>query len=237
MRTGKLLFAMILSLAFQGQAATLIDQNGWGRVEQLDVLGWEPVGIPDLKLLVDDDYAPVQALPFTVTWGGQSYDSFHMGSNGDVELLNAGDITASPGFGYLSELPSGRTFLLSAYDDLVGRITYEDKGDRVVFNYSVITYADDDYFSYSIDYLNTFQTVLHDDGTVEWNFLESNFYDYGYDLATGIQLAGQGSLLAVTDDIPAYQSFRFTPVPLPATLLMAAPLMLLLPGCRRRPTG
>ncbi len=225
--------AFLLAAAWEVTPAALVDQNGWGRIDRLDSLIWEPAGIPALSLLADDAYSGIQPLPFVVSWGGQSYSHFNFGTNGDVELLNAGDTPVMPGFGFLGGLPSAATFLLTAYDDLVGRVTYEDKGDRVVFSYSVITYADDETFSSAIEFLNTFQTVLHADGTVEWNFLEGNFSGFGYDLASGIQLAGQGSLLAVTGDIPGGVSFRFTPVPLPAPLLLLPPLLLFLLGRRR----
>ncbi|RME33475.1 MAG: hypothetical protein D6786_07585, partial [Gammaproteobacteria bacterium] len=72
-----LLLIVPLLVAPSSWSATLIDQNGWGRIERLDFLLWESVGIPDITLLADDVYAAVQALPFTVTWGGQSYSHFH----------------------------------------------------------------------------------------------------------------------------------------------------------------
>ncbi|NOY52560.1 MAG: PEP-CTERM sorting domain-containing protein [Deltaproteobacteria bacterium] len=181
---------------------------------------------PDLTWTdsADDNSSGKIALPFPVTLGGKTFDAFDMDSNGYVELLSWTETPTGYGYGNVDDLiadNSSATYLLAAYDDLssydYGAYGYDDSlSDRVIFDYLTETYEDEGCF-----YLNNFEMILYQNGTIDWNFRFADYDSYDNDLFTGLYLGNTGTLLEGTDnEIPELTSYRYSPVPEPSSLLL-----------------
>ena len=184
---------------------------------------WEDYSWGDLDWAdYDDEYSSGStALGFSVVLGGATYSHFDINSNGYVELLtSAADSPADYGYGDVAGLidyDDTSTYLMAAYDDLTseyyGYFGYKLLPDRAVFYYDTETYEDEDY-----EYLNTFEIILFDDGSVQWNFQWADYDWYGYDLFSGLYFGNTETLLELTsDEIPEQESYLYS-VPEPATL-------------------
>ncbi len=174
-----------------------------------------------------DDYSTGStALGFSVTIDGAAYSHFDMDSNGYIELLTGtGDAPTGYGPGFISGLTSfdsSATYLLAAYDDLSslssGHYGYKLFSDRAVFYYDTETWMDEGF-----NLLNNFEVVLYDDGNVQWNFNDADYFPvpdvgFNYDLFSGLYLGNTQTLLELdSDHIPQQESYI---TPEPTTLLL-----------------
>ena len=198
---------------------------------------WDPSGALDW-VDADDDYSSgLVDLGFKVTLGGKQFRYFEISSNGYVELLAEGESPNYNQYGHIEDLITtfaDDTFILAAYDDLdsahYGYYGYALHGDHAVFNWVTETYIDG-----GEGLMNIFQMVLNSDGSVQWNFLDAGYQNYGFDLFTGLYLGATGELVEVIrDEIPVLTSYRYSPVPVPgAVWLFGSGLLGILAVARR----
>jgi parallel beta-helix repeat protein len=145
-----------------------------------------------------DDDSFTYTLPFTFDFMGRDIIAIEVNTNGAIELLTDGeDCEICDEYGLYSEY-FDNDVIFSSFDDLA---VYEDGyvavydlddegGERVVVEFYGSTLSDSDVTNYPMH----IQTVLYPNGTIEWNFNEMSFENYGYEMFTGVYDFEEGTL-------------------------------------------
>jgi hypothetical protein len=135
----------------------------------------------------DDNYFDYE-LPFTFNYLGRDITDITISTNGTIELLEDGescDICDSYG-NYNDYL--NRDLIFANFDDLHMNTNagdyvavFNESDEYIIVEWNGSTYDDDDSDTYPL----RFQVVMYPSGEVQWNFIETDFSEYGNDLFSG----------------------------------------------------
>jgi parallel beta-helix repeat protein len=172
--------------------------------------------------LQDDDGSTTYTLPWTFPYFGRSITAIEFNTNGLIELLEAGETCYECddyGTHDDGDHEGNMDAIFASNDDLQTDDTSDSYvavcnfTDRIVVEWNGSTYYDYDTAGYNTN----FQVVMYPNGTIEWNFNVMDWWDFDYDMFSGLYALEEDVEGYVGYEIDVQESYVFDPSKLSGT--------------------